>query len=65
MVWRAISWHGLRPPIVLREKVRGENYRCFLADHLHSMLQAGFMKNVLYSKMTIPLYTWLAVFKYG
>ena len=58
MVWGAISWRGLGPLVVLREKVTGEHYRSILADHLHPMLQTVFPgERPLFQDDNAPVHT--------
>ena len=61
-----ISWRGLGPLVVLREKVTGEHYRSIFADHLHPMLQTVFPgERPLFQDDNAPLHracwvqTWL------
>ena len=58
MVWGAISWHGLRPLVVLRKKVTGEHYRSILAGHLDLMLQTVYPgERPLFQEENVPVHT--------
>ena len=55
-----LAWLGATPSPEGEGHI--EHYPSILADHLHPILQTVFPgENVLYSKMTMPLYTRLVV----